>query len=154
MDLSSSKTKRKNPTDEGSIGECSNTNHNKMKLRVTDSNVRQLCDRSCDTQFVVISGLERRMTSYNPLAVHRNIISLIGNYVTLKPLSSGDLLVQCANKSQFNKMLECDNLGDKGFKLPIKVGKYFPTEFKSKAVISGVPMDLSDAEILDQLKPS
>ena len=102
MDLSSSTTKRKNPTEEERIGDGSNTINSETKLRVTNTNVRQLCDRSCDTQFVVISGLERRMTTYNPQVVHRNIISLIGDYVTLKPLSSGDLLVQCANRSQFN----------------------------------------------------
>ena len=89
MNLSTKNTKRKSTAVDESIDEGGHISPSKTKLRVTDTNVRNLCDRSCDTQFVLISGLDRRLTTYNPLVVHRNLVSLIGNYATLKPLRSG-----------------------------------------------------------------
>ena len=48
-------------------------------------------------------------------------------------------------------ILECDNLGDSAKNIPISVTKYSGKPYKSRAVISGVPIDVSEYDIVESL---
>ena len=152
MDLSIKTVKRKNGEVSDSCHSEEDLPHSSSKLRAVDTCAglrRAKIDRA---QWVTISGLQRRMTSYNPLHVNRNLTKLIGNYETLRPLPSGDLLLGCCNAKQVNQLLQCDNLGDTTNAVPVKIERYSPTDYRSMRVISGVPLDMQDSEILENLQ--
>ena len=100
----------------------------------------------------VIKGTKRPMRSYNPIEINRNLLKFLGGSVSdIRILPSGDLFVKCTDSSQFNKLIACDNLGESGKPIEVRVE---PFQFKSpetKGVISDVPLDLSDDEIKQSL---
>ena len=48
-------------------------------------------------------------------------------------------------------LLECDDLGDNDKKIPISSSKFQRRPPQSRAVISGVPLEMSDKELLENL---
>ena len=63
----------------------------------------------------VIKGMNRKLRTYNPMTINRNLYNVLGgNYKDIKVLPSGDLFVNCQNKDQLARLLQCKNLGDNG----------------------------------------
>ena len=152
MDLLASTSKRKNEEVSDTSDNGEDLTHSSPKIRAVECSAGMHSPRTSQMQFVTITGRERRMTTYNPLFVNKNIIKLIGNYEDLRPLPSGDLLLKCANAKQVSQIIQCDELGDATRKVPVKVDKYSPNNYQSRGVITGVPIDMQDSEILEYLQ--
>ena len=63
-------------------------------------------------------------------------------------------MIKCSNGKQITKLLSCDNLGCNGQSIPVAVRRFTPRPYKSRAVISGVPLDLSEADVIELAKTS
>lgn len=101
---------------------------------------------------VLVTGTGRPMRQYHPTAVNSAIFHLVGSSKEIRMLNSGDLLISCVNGSQVKKLLECDTLTHAKANIPIKTSVFSPKPPTSRAVISGVPIDISEDELLDGFK--
>ena len=150
MDLSVTLSKRKSSDldeDEITTSACSS-----KISKTAGTGTGTAIDSNIEDLTVLITGTERRMTSYNPLLINRQLIKLLGSsYQGIRTLPSGDLALRCSNVKQMQAILECDNLGDSAKNIPISVTKYAGKPYKSKTVISGVPVDVSEYDIVESL---
>ena len=101
----------------------------------------------------VIKGITRKLRFYNPMTINRNLYNVLGgNYKDIKVLPSGDLFVNCQNRDQLTRLLQCKNLGDHGGnKIEVSVELYKVKAPETKGVITDVPLELSDDEIKAEL---
>ena len=150
MDLSVTLSKRKSSDldeDEITTSACSS-----KISKTAGTGTGTAIDSNIEDLTVLITGTERRMTSYNPLLINRQLIKLLGSsYQGIRTLPSGDLALRCSNVKQMQAILECDNLGDSAKNIPISVTKYSGKPYKSRAVTSGVPIDVSEYDIVESL---
>lgn len=102
---------------------------------------------------VVISGEGTSMRRLHPTVVHRALFALIGEYEGPRPLRSGDLLITCKTTKQVKALLESGSLSDRvsGKQIPIKSSLYPGRPYRNRAVISGVPLAISDSELVEEL---
>ena len=150
MDLSTSTMKRKNrDLDDGSVELGVSA-----KCRAKNSNNRTETDNLQDLM-VVASGKVRRLKTYSPIQIEKGLLKHLGGRCqSIRPLPSGDLIITCGNGKQLASALACDDLGSDGKPIPVSIRKYSPRPCKSMAVISGVPLDMSNAEIADLTESS
>lgn len=108
----------------------------------------------CSQMRVIVSGEGLSLKRLHPTVVHRALFSVIGEYEGPRPLRSGDLLVTCTSQKQVQTLLQSNCLTDKvsGASINVKTSLYPEKNFTNRAVISGVPLDITDSELLDNLK--
>ena len=101
MDLSVTLTKRKcSDLQEDENFEVASQN-SKVSKRA-DSRLHTVSE-STEELAVIISGKERRLSSYNPLFVNRQLNKLLGgSYEGIRVLSSGDLALQRSNRYELS----------------------------------------------------
>lgn len=100
---------------------------------------------------VILNCPKRKMSHWHPTIVHEAIYSAIGNYEGIRPLPSGDLLINCFNEQQVKKLLDIDVLTHPKSPIPVTTSRYKNRKHASRAVINGVPSDLSEYEIVEFL---
>ena len=97
---------------------------------------------------IVVSGVKKKMRHYHPAAITRALTKAIGEYTDIRVLPSGDLNITCKHSKQASRLLECDTLKDGNLSIPIKASFFAKKTYGSRAVISGVPLDITETELL------
>ena len=100
---------------------------------------------------VVISGRNRPMKHWHPATVNKAITSIIGDYEKIKVLPSGDLAVTCRHEGQVSKLLDRDNISHSSTTIPVKTYLYKSKPYGSRAVITGIPIEVTDDELKESL---
>ena len=101
---------------------------------------------------VVIKGVKRALRDENPLVIEPSLRRVIGGtYSDIKVLPSGDISVKCASQEQANKLLLCKYLGNSEKPIEIRAELYQSKGTEARGVISDVPLDLTDGDILKAL---
>ena len=100
---------------------------------------------------VLITGTNRPMKHWHPTVVTNGIHSLIGDYTDMRLLPSGDLIIACKEQNQVNLLLECSCISVSDIKIPVKTSLFQTKPYVSRAVISGVPLDITEYELLEGL---
>ena len=100
---------------------------------------------------IVVSGVKRRMRHYHPEVITRALSKAIGEYEEIRVLPSGDLNVTCKHSKQASRLLECDILKDGTTSIPIKSSLFSKKTYGSRAVISGVPIEATESELVTGL---
>lgn len=100
-----------------------------------------------DGEFVVIVKLKGTGTTLNKMQLAEHLAKEIGNFQYAKALANGRVLVVCHSKSQQERALALTSLNE------CNVEVYAPgTGSKAKGVIYGVPIEISDEDILRKVK--
>ena len=100
---------------------------------------------------VIISGRNRPMKHYHPTVVNKAILSIIGSYEIIKILPSGDLAITCKRQAHVKALLECDTLAHDSTAIPVKTMLNKSKPYGSRAVITGVPLEVTDGELMKSL---
>ena len=101
---------------------------------------------------VIQSEFAKKMSSHNPISVDYALCKAIGSYEFCKPMQNGNIMVKCSNVNQIKTLLNLTEIFDaSGNKIPIIMSVMSPPD--AKGVIRNVPLMLSEADILDFLKP-
>ena len=88
---------------------CDNSNVPVAKMK-SSSHIETTIDHAA-----VVKGVTRKLRTYNPVVINRNLIKVIGGmYKDIKALPSGHLFVKCHNQEQLMRLLQCKDLGDQG----------------------------------------
>lgn len=101
---------------------------------------------------VLLSGEGRLMKSYHPDLVNKALYASIGSYADIKVLRSGDILITCNNEKQAKQLLDCTTLKSASTTIKIKTSIFQPRPYASRAVIPGVPVEISEQELLERFR--
>ncbi|XP_077972715.1 uncharacterized protein LOC144427405 [Styela clava] len=127
-------------------GDDSNSNaQSKVKINTISQ------ENDVISTFVVVRGTQRKMRTYNPIVIHRNLVQKFGTLKAVRVLGSGDLKIECSNEKQVKLLLECDDIGDSTTNIPVKTELFVNNDQNTRVVISDVPIDMADNELLDAL---
>ena len=99
---------------------------------------------------IVVLGVKRKMRHYHPEVITRALSKAIGEYDKIRIFPFGDLDVTCKHSKQASRLLECDILKDGTTSIPIK-SSLFPQKTR-KVVISGVPIEATESELVTSVK--
>ena len=110
-----------------------------------------IVQREEDKLTVVISGRTRPMKHWHPTLVNKAIMSIIGQYEKIKVLPSGDLAVTCKRPEQAQLLLDRDNITDSSTSIPVKTYLYRSKPYGSRAVVTGIPLEVNDDELKNSL---
>ena len=94
---------------------------------------------------------EKPLKSYNPIFIDKSLKKLIGTYQACIPLRNGNLMIKCENIQQMSQLLHSRYLSDGVRSVQIVTSVVQPAG--AKAVIYRVPLDLTDEDLLEILKP-
>ena len=100
---------------------------------------------------VLHNAEEEPLRSYNPIFIDRSLKKLIGTYQACVPLRDGSLVVECEGIQQMSQLLHSGCLSDGVGSVQIVTSVVQPAG--AGAVIYRVPLDLTDEDLLEILKP-
>ena len=94
----------------------------------------------------------KKMSSHNPISVDYALRKAIGSYEFCKPMLNSDIMAKCSNVSQIKTLLNLTEIFNaSGNIILIITSVMSPPGVKS--VMRNVPLMLSEAGILDYVKP-
>ena len=100
-------------------------------------------------KIVVVTSTDVNLAKMNPLKIAKALQNIGTNIVKKVNKVRNGIAVHCYNAAQAAKLMKLDKLGD----WPVKVD--FPkSEIQSKGVITGISMEVTEAEILHECKIS
>ena len=115
--------------------------------RSTSSNFQNASENNPNDLKVLIVPLDKSklLNKVNPVSIAKSINKCIGNSeVQIKPVKSG-ILVTCRNVKQKRSPFNIDKIGN----IPVKVQEI---QNHVRGVIYGVPVEMNDEEIINELK--
>ena len=115
--------------------------------RSTSSNFQNSSENNPNDLKVLIVPLDKSklLNKVNPVSIAKSINKCIGNSeVQIKPVKSG-ILVTCKNVKQKRSLFNIDKIGN----IPVKVQEI---QNHVRGVIYGVPVEMNDEEIINELK--
>ena len=151
MDLSigSAKRKAEESDEENSLSGIPNKSRNPNFSGTQESNSGKCNETPVTNLKVVLTGIKRPMKHWRPTVIKSCITKTIGSNYEIRLLPSGDLLVTCKQPKQVSSLLDRDMITDGSNNIPLKTSLYKERRFQSRAVVYGVPIDMSEVEMVE-----
>lgn len=97
------------------------------------------------------NGGGRKLKHYRPNSINSWLHKTIGPYKAIRVLPSGDLLITCNNIKQVATLVNSNLITDGKTNIEISGTAYPARSYRSRAVISGVPLELTNDELIEDL---
>lgn len=141
--------KRRRDSDSGSATYSESTTHSQSRHTVTsnDEVYYEARERQRGPKVVIIKCAEVNLSRVNPIKVAKALKQVASDSIQKVSKVVNGLAVQCFSASQAFKLKQITTLGDWAVTV-----EYPKSEIQSRGVISGMPVEVTEQEILDNCK--